>query len=337
VDPLDSLDLGPLLELVNDPSVQKVTHAGRQDAEIFFNATGAPPQNLYDTQVAAALLGYGEQIGYANLVHRVLKVRLKKTERVTDWSRRPLSDAQLQYALDDVRYLPEIRDHLNAELDKLGRRDWLEEELAFYADPDRYTQDPEMLWTRVSGWRALDRRGLGILRELARWREETAASRDIPRNRVVSDDVMVEMAARRPATVEDLRPMRRLHSREIERSGKELVTAVARGEAVPEADLPRLVRSHTEDPELSLVADLMGVLLRLRAREHRIAPSYFGNSRAVLELARWLAEGRDGPPPPLFVGWRRRLVGDELARVFDGTLCLRVDAAGTRVGVEPAD
>jgi len=335
VDPLALAgDLGPILDLVNDPSIRKVTHAGRQDAEIFWNITGSPPQNLYDTQIAAALVGLGEQSGYASLVQRLLKVRLKKTERVTDWGRRPLSDSQVEYALDDVRYLLEVTRRLDERLRKLGRETWLQEELAFYADRDFYVQDPSTLWMRVSGWRGLDRRGLAILRELARWREEEAAHRDIPKNRVVPDDVLVEIASRRPAEPAGLTPLRRLHPREIERNGRNLVRCVETGLAVPEDDLPRVVRHHHEDPETALAADLLGVLLRLRARESQIAPSYLGNQKAVAKLVSWLAGSREGDPPPLLHGWRHELVGRELVALFEGKHSLYVDPESGRVAIQ---
>lgn len=337
VDPLAIRELGPLLDLVNDPSIRKVTHAGRQDAEIFWNITGAPPQNLYDTQIAAALVGLGEQTGYASLVQRLLKVRLKKTERVTDWGRRPLSDSQVQYALDDVRYLLEITRRLDERLQKLGRETWLREELAFYAERSFYEQDPESLWMRVSGWRALDRRGLAVLRELARWREQEAAARDIPRNRVVPDDVLVEIGSRRPAEVSGLTPLRRLHPREIERNGRKLVRCVEAGMAVPEEDLPRPPRGHHEDPETALAADLLGVLLRLRARESHIAPSYLGNQKAVARLVSWLAGSRQGEAPPLLHGWRHELVGRELVALYEGKFGLFLDTESGRVALEPRE
>jgi ribonuclease D len=332
IDPLAVERLDPLFDLIADPAIQKVTHAGRQDAEIFATAMERPPANIYDTQIAAALVGLGGQIGYANLVQRILHTRLKKTERVTDWGRRPLSPAQLEYAAGDVLYLLPIKEHLDRELETLGRTEWLAEEQAFYGDPGFYEKDPNALWRRVSGWRTLDPRGWAVLRELARWREETAMRRDIPRNRVVGDDVLVEIALRNPESVSDLAPLRRLHPRERERSGKAILEAVARGRAVPKAELPSVARSAPEDAESSLVADLMSVVMKRRASENRIAPSYLGTQKDLSAVVAWLAGSRDGNPPPLLSGWRRRLVGAELIALYDGRAAVHVDS-GKKVRV----
>ena len=202
VDPLAIEDLSPLYTLIADPSLVKIVHAGRQDAEIFYNATETPPRNMYDTQVAAALVGLGEQVGYAALVQKLVGVRIKKTERITDWGRRPLRPAQVEYALNDVIHLHEIKEKLDEDLAKLGRVDWLAEELSFYEQESQYRADPRQLFRKVSGWRGLNRRGLGILRELAAWRESEAQRRDIPRQRVVPDDVLVEVAMRRPGNLD---------------------------------------------------------------------------------------------------------------------------------------
>jgi ribonuclease D len=310
VDPLALSSLTPLFDLIVDPSIQKITHAGKQDAEIFFNRIGAPPANLYDTQIAAALVGYGEQVGYANLVNRLLQVRLKKVERVTDWGRRPLTDSQVEYALGDVRTV------------------------------DFYAQDPRTMWRRVSGWRGLDKRGLGLLRELTVWRDNQAQTRDVPRNRVVADDVLVEIASRRPTRIADLTPLRRLHPREIERSGNAILDAVKTGMEISESDLPEVPRPPREDADAALVGDLMGVLLKKRAREHRIATTYLGNSKAVSALVTWLSGPRAGETPPLLSGWRNELVGEELVALFEGRMSLHVSPDGRRVETtteEPSD
>ncbi len=335
VDPLALDDLAPLYELIADPAIEKVTHAGRQDAEIFYLKTGRPPAAIYDTQIAAALVGLGEQVGYAVLVQRLLGVRVAKHERVTDWGRRPLSAAQLEYALNDVRHLLQVRDALDADLRELKRETWFREETGFYSDPELYRQDPDRLYMKVSRWRSLDRRGLGVLRELVAWREEEARRRDLPRQRVVPDDVLVELAGRRPQRVADLAPLRRLHPKEIERGGEGIVAAVSRGLALPEAQLPSPPKPPREDPDASLAADLLTVALRLRAREIRIAPSYLGNQKDVLELVNWLADRRQGAPPHLHAGWRREVVGEDLAAIYEGRGSLRIDPGQGKVVVEP--
>jgi ribonuclease D len=337
VDPLAIQDLSPLFDLIADPALEKITHAGRQDAEIFFARAGRPPANLYDTQIAAALVGYGEQVGYGTLVTRLLGVRLEKKERITDWGHRPLSPAQLDYALDDVRYLIPMRDRLNEELEGRHRRDWLREELAFYEDPGLYTQDPSRLFMKISRWRSLNRRGLGVLRELAIWREEVAAHRDLPRPRVAADDVLVEIALRKPQVPDDLKPLRRLHPKDLERYGEAMVAAVQRGLQVPDTELPNPPKPPRDDPEVALVVDLLGVFLRQRARQEKIAPSYLGNQRELTALVEWLRSPHRGDPPPLFQGWRRRVAGDGLVDLYEGKTRLRVDRQTGAVVAEPAD
>lgn len=325
VDPLGVPDLDPILDLVLDPAVVKVTHAGRQDAEIFFHLTGKPPQNVYDSQVAASLVGRGDQVSYAGLVQQLLRVRLKKTERITNWGRRPLTPAQLSYAADDVRYLLAVKEALDRELAEHDRFEWLHEELAFYEDPATFDPDPGRLWLRVSGRRSLNRRGLGILRELAAWREEEASRRDVPRNRVVPDDVLVDLAARQPAEETDLRALRRLHPREIERNGNGILAVVKRGMEVPAEDLPEPPRVMRDDPETALLVDLMAVLVRRRAREHRVAGSVFGNQEALSRAVTWLSGSREEAPPSILRGWRGEIVGASLRDLFEGRLALGVD------------
>lgn len=335
IDPQAFRDLSPLLDLLVDPAIRKITHAGRQDAEIVYHRAGGPPRNWFDTQIAAALLGMGEQVGYAALAGRIVGARIKKVERVTDWSVRPLSPAQIQYALDDVIHLPELARRLDRELEKLDRTAWMADELAFYEDEETYRRDPENAWRRVSGRGQLDRRGLGLLRELARWREEEAARRDEPRGRVVSDPVLVEIAQRQPEGPDDLRPLRRLHHRELERSGRAIVEAVRRGVNLPEDALPVIVRGEPDDPALRSQTQFLDVLVRMRADEHAIAPSYLASQQCLRELAEWLADGGNGEPRPLVLtGWRARLVGEELVELWRGRTSIRMDPRTRRPKLE---
>jgi len=214
VDPLALEDLTPLWELVADPEVETILHAAGQDLEIYYDKTRQLPRNLFDTQVAAALVGMGEQPGYADLLRRILKIRLQKHERVTDWGRRPLSDAQLKYALEDVLHLHDLRNYLHTDLEKRGRLTWLSEELSHYESIDNYEVDRRRLWLRVSRHRSLDRRGLAVLRELADWRERTAQRRNIPRQRVVKDEMLVELARRQPKEPDDMRALRHAPQRD---------------------------------------------------------------------------------------------------------------------------
>ena len=329
IDPLAIDNLNPLYDLLRDASIVKVTHAGRQDAEIFYNRMQVPPANIYDTQIAAAFLGYGDQIGYAALVNRLLNIRLKKTERVTDWGQRPLSAGQIEYALADVRHLLEIRERMNKGLTAKGRLAWLDEELEFYADPAFYTDDPRRAWMRISGWRGLDRRGLGMLSQLVLWRESEAARRDIPRLRVIPDDVLLDIAARAPRSAKDLAPLRRLPAKELERSGAAIIRAVEIARNLPEQELPLPPPVPRDDPDASLIADLLSVLLRRRARDQEIAPSLLGNRRDLEDLVAWLSGPRTEPEPGLLHGWRADLVGRELAALWEGKSALVVEGKRT--------
>lgn len=327
VDPLAIEDLGPLWDLVADPDVPILFHAGRQDLEIFWHESGGRlPHNLVDTQIAAALLGMGEQIGYADLVRRTLDVNLKKGERTTDWGRRPLSEAQLKYALDDVLYLHRVADILLEELEARGRDQWLREEMAFYGQEGTWERSPEEMWTRISRHRSLSGKNLAVLRELAVWREETAARRNIPRNRVVADDVLVDLARRLPKRVEELGALRRLHPREIERSGDALVAAVQRGLDLPQEEWPRLPKTRQDDADLNLAIDLLTTFVKLRARELEIAASYLGNKKDVTSFAYAHKAGRDRDRLALGHGWRHELVGRDLERILDGRLHFSVES-----------
>jgi ribonuclease D len=340
IDPLALPELGPLWTLVADASVEKIVHAGAQDMEIVFARSGLLPRNVFDTQIAAGLLGMGDQIGYANLIGRVLNKRVKKGETITDWSIRPLSKAQVDYALDDVRYLHDVRDRLWEALTERGREGWLREEVEHYEVRDTYERDPNTLWMRISRMRSLDRRGLAVLRELAIWREEEAQRRDEPRGRVVADETLVEIARRMPKKPEDMKPLRTLHPRELARSGNGLVEAVRKGLAVPDDECPRLEPVRAEDDRFSITVDLLEVVLRARALENEIAPSYLGTRADLAALIDGVRGGRGGPArrehaPLLLAGWRRDLVGDELVAFLEGRATLRIDAATGHVHAEP--
>jgi ribonuclease D len=331
IDPLAFDELDSLWNIVEDPTIEKIVHAGSQDMEIVFARSGLLPHNIFDTQIAAALLGLGDQIGYANLISRMLHRRLKKGETVTDWSIRPLSHAQVEYALDDVRYLHELREKLWSKLSTMGRETWLREETEHYEERRTYERDPQTLWSRISRMRSLDPRGLSILRELAIWREEEAQRRDEPRGRIVADETLVEIARRAPKKPEDLKPLRTLHPRELARSGPGLVAAVKRGVEAPESTWPRLDPIKPEDERFSISVDLLEVVLRARALENEIAPSYLGTRADIAQLIEHAVSrarrAKGAPEPLLLTGWRRDLVGDELVAFLEGRASLKIDEA----------
>lgn len=338
IDPLAGADLTSLWTMIADPAVQKILHAGMQDMEIAHIESGRMlPQSLFDTQIAAALVGMGEQPGYADVVRRLAGVQLKKGERTTDWGRRPLTEAQCTYALDDVLYLHEVHDQLVEKLHEMGRMTWLREEVAFYGQADHYAKDADELWLRVSRHRSLKGRALAILRELALWREETAERRNIPRLRVVADDVLVDLARRVPTSIEDLEQLRRLHHREIERGGDEILAAVARGRDLPEDQWPRLPKVIDDDPELSVTVDLLATFVKYRAREMSIAPSYLGNRKEITAFAHAHRTGKPREGHSLAHGWRYELVGRDLEEFLDGKLALSVVPGKGRLNLFPVD
>jgi ribonuclease D len=326
VDPLRIENLEPLWNLVADPEVRVLFHAGRQDLEIFWHESGGQiPRNLLDTQIAAALIGMGEQVGYADLVRRVLNVHLKKGERTTDWGRRPLSDAQMQYALDDVLYLHEVADRLEEMLAERGRAKWVEEEMEFYSRRGTWERSPDELWLRISRHRSLSGKNLAVLRELAVWREEAAARRNIPRNRVVADDVLIDLARRLPTNREGLGALRRLHPREIERAGDEILDAIQGGLGCPQDDWPRLPKLREDDSELNLAIDLLSTFVKMRGREMQIAASYLGNKKDITNFAYAHKAGRERSELALGHGWRYELVGRDLERTLDGKLDFAIE------------
>lgn len=337
VDPLALPNLAPLWELVCDPAIETVVHAGGQDMEIVYQLAGRVPRNIFDTQIGAALIGIGDQPGYATLIDRFFDVRLSKTETQTDWGRRPLSDAQVAYALDDVRYLAELRRRVGQRLETLGRTSWAVEEMRHYEDAETYVKDPRRLFMRVSRFRSLQRKGLAILRELAAWRESEAIRRDEPRGRIIADEVLVEIARRAPTKTADLSALRGLNPGEVRRSGDGLLAAVRAALALPEAEWPLLAPPRAEDPEVALASDLLEVFLRSRAREAEIAPSYLGTQADLAALVDHVRGGArvdalpDDERPALLSGWRRQLVGDDLVALAEGRVSLHVDPASGRV------
>lgn len=331
VDPLAIESLHPLFRLVAEPDVQTVVHAGGQDVEIVNQLSGLVPANVFDTQIAAGLAGFGEHPSYRTLVKSVLDVRLTKAESRTDWSRRPLTDGQLAYARDDVVHLLPIRDRITKRLAELGRTQWAAEEMAHYADSSFYARDPARLYARVRRAATLDRRELAILRELCVWREAEAARRDKPRGRVVPDDVLIDVARRAPTDIDHLRVLRGLHPRELERSGDAILQAVQRAVSLPRSQWPPPLRDD-RDSDVHTVVDLLEIVVRATAKESGVARAYLGTRQDLTELVEHL-RGEIDATPMLLQGWRRDVVGERLLEFASGRSALAVDARKGRVHV----
>jgi ribonuclease D len=330
VDPIEGdLDLAPLYELFRDESTVKVFHAARQDLEIFYVDAGVIPTPLFDTQVAAMVCGFGEQVGYETLVKRIAKARLDKTSRFTDWARRPLSEAQKAYALADVTHLRDIYEHLSARLTETGRDRWVAEEIGTLTDPETYELRPGEAWRRLRT-RNDQPRFLAIVRELARFRESYAQARDIPRNRVFKDDALLELASTKPRDMSEL-SRSRLLLREARKGdiAEGILAAVKAGLDCPEEDLPRVERSRDKGQPNPALADLLRVLLKAKTESAGVASKLIAQAADLDAIA---AGERD---LPALTGWRREVFGEDALRLCEGRIALA--ARGRNVEVVPLD
>ena len=331
VDPIGGdLDLAPLHALFREPSVVKVFHAARQDLEIFYTEGGVIPEPLFDTQVAAMVAGFGEQVGYETLVRRIARAPLDKSSRFTDWARRPLSDAQKAYALADVTHLRVIYEHLDAELERTGRRHWVEEELAVLTDPATYVTEPAEAWRRIRT-RTATPRFLAVLRELARFREAHARERNLPRSRVMKDDALVEIASTRPRSLQEL-GRSRLLLRDARRGeiADAILAAVEVGLEADLSDLPAEKDQRRPAPNGAL-SDLLRVLLKAKSEELGVAPKLVATASDLDAIA---AGERD---VAALRGWRAEAFGRDALRLCEGRLALAAHGSSVRaVEVEPA-
>lgn len=299
-----ALDPAPLFAFLFEPRCVKVLHSAGQDLELFVQRGGDCPRPLFDTQVAAALLGHGEQLGYAALVERRLGVAVDKSLSRTDWSKRPLSDAALAYAADDVRHLAVIYPPLREELVGRGRLAWLEAECARLADPRRYLADPAGAWRGVKGIGRLPPPAQHVAARLATWREDEAISRNRPRRWILDDTTVCQMALRRPDTLAALAQIEGISTRRIERSGEALLALIAE----PVAEAPALITEARESPAQKQKTQLLLDALRSRALQEQVAPTLVATRSDIERLVR---EGA-AAEIPLLNGWRRELLGEEL-------------------------
>ncbi len=327
------IDLESLFALFADTSVLKVFHAARQDLEIFYHLAGRLPAPVFDTQVAAMVCGFGDAVGYETLIAKLTKARIDKSSRFTDWSLRPLRERQIAYALSDVTHLREAYGKLSKKLAANGREGWLDEEMAVLTAPETYDMDPDQAFRRIKT-RGAKPRFLAVLREAAAWREREAQRRDLPRQRVLRDEALVEIAHHTPSTVAELARTRGLGRGLAEGgAGAALLEAVRRGLAVPEKDRPS--PAPKADPPLPRglgpVSDLLKVLLKMTCEESGVARKLVASS-ADLELI--AAFGEDAQVPALH-GWRREVFGDEALKLRAGETALA--AEGNRVTTVPVN
>jgi ribonuclease D len=315
----EGVDLAPFFELMADEKVMKVFHAARQDIEIVWHQAKLIPHPIFDTQVAAMVLGYGDSISYDQLVQRITGDTLDKSYRFTDWTRRPLSEAQLAYAISDVTHLRQVYTALVDDLGRRGRVDWVQEEMEVLTSADTYRMDPENAWRRLKT-RVRRPRELGVLIEVAAWREREAQARDVPRSRVLKDEVIADIAIQAPDTVEKLKHLRSL-PKGFERSrwAEAIVAAVARG---LERDVKTLPRQERQPPQVNgtAVVELLKVLLRMVSERHHVAAKIIAT---VDDLERIAAD--DGATVPALSGWRRELFGEQALALKHGELALAIE------------
>jgi ribonuclease D len=315
----EGIDLKPFFDLMADERVLKVFHAARQDIEIVWHRAGLVPKPLFDTQVAAMVLGYGDSISYDQLVQRITGDAIDKSNRFTDWTRRPLSPAQLSYAVSDVTHLRQVYLALVADLGRRGRADWMNDEMQILTSPDTYRAEPERAWLRLKT-RVRKPKELAVLIEVAAWREREAQSRDVPRSRVLKDDTIGDIAVQAPTTVERLANLRSL-PKGFERSkwGDGILDAVKRGLARDPKSLPPIERPKSA-PNGSATVELLKVLLRMTSEKHGVAAKVIAT---VDDLDRIAAD--DCADVPALKGWRRELFGEKALALKHGQLALAVE------------
>ncbi|MFG1417991.1 ribonuclease D [Xanthobacter sp. V0B-10] len=324
----EGLDLAPVYQLMADTQVMKVFHAGRQDIEIIWHQARLIPHPVFDTQVAAMVLGYGDSISYDQLVQRVCGHAIDKSSRFTDWSRRPLSPAQVAYAVTDVTHLRDIYMRLTADLDTRGRGEWVGEEMHVLTSPATYDQNPDTAWERLKS-RVRKPRELGVLVEVAAWREREAQSRDLPRGRVIKDEVIGEIAVQQPQTPEKLSELRSLPKGfERSRYGEAVLEAVKRGLARDPRALPRIERDKPLPNGANATVELLKVLLRMTAEQNAVAAKVIATTDDLERIA-----VDDEADVPAMKGWRRELFGERALALKAGRIALAVEK-GRVISVE---
>lgn len=318
VDPMaDGIDLAPFFKLMGDESVVKVFHAARQDLEIVYNLGNLIPKPLFDTQVAAMVCGYGDSIAYNMLVSRISGAHIDKTSRFTDWSKRPLTDRQLEYALADVTHLRDVYESLKSDLQKQGRHSWVEEEMDILTNPETYDLPVDKAWTRLK-MRVRKPRDLAVMKAVAQWREEEARDRNVPRGRVMKDDAVYEIAQQQPKDTKALSRFRALpRGFENSRHAEGLLDAVADAMAIEEADLPKVPRPTRSPEGTSAATELLKVLLKVVAERHGVAAKVIATADDLEKIA-----ADDEANVAALSGWRLKLFGKQALELKRGDIAL---------------
>lgn len=319
IDPFTIEDLSVMAPVLTNQSVVKIFHASSQDIEILYHETGVVPDPVFDTQVAAALLGKSQQASYAALVQSFCQVTLPKKDSFTDWSRRPLSPSQVEYAADDVTYLPRIYHDMIEELNEKGRLSWLNDAFAEISNPKKYEVDPRNRYRKLKRVNQLSQRQMAAAREFAAWREERAQKLNIPRKWVVSDEQIVEACRREPRSLDELYMVRGLKESLKSGDARHVLQLINKGLTCPEEDLPQTKTNQRSEANVDIAVDLMNAIVRLRARENKIAPQTLAPHAELMKLARGHDEDCE-----LLKGWRYHVVGKELSDFLEGKFLLHL-------------
>jgi ribonuclease D len=334
IDPLaPGLDLRPLWEMVIDPSFEVVMHAAGEDLRIGYHWTGQFPERVFDTQIAAGLVGYSYPLSLTNLVNQTLGISLSGSETRTDWRRRPLSDAQVKYALDDVRYLLPIADKLSSTLARKSRTDWAEGEFREAIQVIRRRVE-ENRWRRLSGLANLNRRSLEVARRLSIWREDEARATNRPIRQIMRDDLLVGIAKRQPRNRKDLEALRDFNRPALLNRARELLDVIAEAQSVPDDELPAPFERFDDGPGSSMVASLLNATLAYCCAHHRLSPGLVGTTSDLKDLLRWHLDGRpEDARPELITGWRLDVCGQALLGVLEGRTAVRISDPSADVPV----
>jgi ribonuclease D len=316
IDPLALDDINPLLDVFYDPGVTLVFHAARQDLELFYLLRDALPAPIFDTQVAVTVFGYGEQIGYGNLVKQCLNVDLDKAHSRTDWTKRPLDPAQIDYAADDVRYLRDIYQQLQRELVDKNRLDWLKDDFATLTDIKSYKPEPDTIWRKIKGAGRLKGVQLAVLQRLAAWREKRALKADRPRRWIMKDDILIDLAKLSPTSLDKFSMVRGLEAATIERHGTTLLGEIKLAKATPKEQWPTIKKPVPLTTQQEAVVDTLLALMRKQCDEQSIAPVAVATRK---DIERLVAGESD---LPITQGWRREIVGQQLLAFLNGELAI---------------
>lgn len=314
------IDLTPLLKLFQNKNILKVFHAGRQDLEIFWQLFKTLPEPLFDTQIAAMVCGYGDQVGFNALVDQTVGVKIDKSQQFTDWSRRPLSNKQLSYALDDVIYLIDVFENLEKQLLERGRADWVLEETSNLLDPSLYENDPMESWQRIKVKSSRPQQ-LAILRELAAWREKKAQNKDIPKTHIMRDETLVDISFHPPKEHKDLGRIRGFpKGQENKPLGQQIFDIAQKGLNVEKKDWPRIEKKHGLSKEHQGAMEMLKMLLKIRASENDVAPRLIASKEDLEAIAQYAENAKT----PTLKGWRKRIFGDDALKMLGGKVSLKL-------------